>query len=120
MTDTDKPSKEELVRFLAVEGMGYTLGESLTGDPHWLPPESNCAIPVEEFDPLADANDLLKLIAEIFKRFKLRVCVVMESTGEYSAVCLSADVPPEYVCRPDIKDAVCRAVHKALLAKEKP
>ncbi len=58
---------EQLVRLLAEDGMGYRYSESLTGIPHWIPPDDDIsAIPCEEFDPINDANDTLMLIEALW------------------------------------------------------
>ena len=106
------PNDEELVRVLAMEGMGLTVDKIDTAGRRWAL-RANGWWPVD-FRPLTDANDTEMLIEAMkVKMFDWDlsggfadtpwVVTITPVTGE-----------PMQECTDDLKRAVCNAAYKAL------
>ena len=112
-------SKEELVRFLAVEGMGLK---------PWGEPEDFCFWPAGKgtpfrWDPLTDANDLLMLVEAMKNKewqLNLHTGLPLEPNLASFINHRITSLPDETTTLDkDLKNAVCRAAYKALkIAKE--
>jgi len=114
------PNDEELVRVLAMEGMGYRLGMSGGGVPHWLLPDCDGAIPCDEFNPLTDANDTEMLAVAMMKKgCKVRI----EWIGGHKHPCRARSLqePDTEVARwaENAKRAVCKVIYLALHPQDK-
>ena len=125
--DTDKPSPEELVRFLAVEGMGYRNGSvQYDGDDWWYIYRDEATGRDACWNPLTDADDMLMLVDKMREK-GWYLSVFYEHSpdaieAEFTLVGKGAiNLASESNQADGINEAVCRAAYKALMAaKEKP
>ena len=105
----------EMVKFLAVEAMGWSRVVIRRGEVQYLLRVRGTGWQI--FDPLADGNHMLALIEAVWERFKIRICIARENDGIFSALAVSKTIL-EQCYDHDIKTAVCKAAYKALKAAE--
>lgn len=129
MTEPDKMTPGELVRFLAVEVMGWTYGDA---DFEILPPlKAHWKIDgifkaYATWNPLTDANDMLMVIEAMAKKHCYSVDIHVRtgnlpSNRRYVVRVTSyrtGTMLEEYKCTNALGLAVCRAAAKAILAEK--